>query len=353
MSPRRDDNGDSNAAEGRRNFITHLSMDEETTDVAKLLHNGSPNSSDHSEVTTGFIRYFITSSGPPQIIALCLLISLASGSTVGIVPAVLEDRFARLNHGYTGVPCLKLTMGERPHECLLGNEDAQNSAAFANFISNTLTFSTSSVMGSISDERGRRNIILIGLGLGLLGPMNLVLLQMFDKMSPFPYYASHSISGIVSWMAVALSSLSDVIPSNFRAPAFGLVIAGFSMGFALSPILAIFMSHFTVSVFALGILVGAFVYALFFLPETLSPELAAQARLNRLVERPHMHSQADLWKYNLMRPLKELLILNRNKLFRLLSALAFFSGCISTADHTLFLYYVEENFSLTIATLQC
>ena len=43
-------------------------------------------------------------------------------------------------------------------------------------------------------------------------------------------------------------------------------------------------------------------------------------------------------------PINDLLILNRNTLFRLLSALAFFSGCITTAHHTLFLYYLEENF---------
>ena len=36
---------------------------------------------------------------------------------------------------------------------------------------------------------------------------------------------------------------------------------------------------------------------------------------------------------------------HRNKLFRLLSTLAFFSGIVSTADHTLFIYYVEENLS--------
>lgn len=89
-------------------------------------------------------------------------------------------------------------------------------------------------------------------------------------------------------------------------------------------------------------------------PETLSPESAAHARLNRLSERPLMNTRADLWKYNIMRPAKELMILNRTKLFRLLSALAFFSGCVSTADHALFLYYVEENFGFNdsdIATL--
>lgn len=186
--------------------------------------------------------------------------------------------------------------------------------------------------------------MLLGIGLSLLGPLYLVLMQLFDNMHPFPYYASHALSGCVSWMAVALSALSDVMPPIWRAPSFGLVLAGFSMGFALSPILAVFMSHLGVSIFAFSILVAGFIMACISLPETLSPEMSEKARLNRLAERPHMETKTEVWMYNLMRPMKELLILNRNKLFRLLSALAFFSGCISTADHTLFIYYVEENF---------
>eukprot|EP00573_Skeletonema_grethae_P008269 CAMPEP_0201712838 /NCGR_PEP_ID=MMETSP0578-20130828/59846_1 /ASSEMBLY_ACC=CAM_ASM_000663 /TAXON_ID=267565 /ORGANISM="Skeletonema grethea, Strain CCMP 1804" /LENGTH=340 /DNA_ID=CAMNT_0048201901 /DNA_START=42 /DNA_END=1060 /DNA_ORIENTATION=+ len=212
------------------------------------------------------------------------------------------------------------------------------------FISHALTFSTSSLVGSISDERGRRGLILLGISLSLLGPMFLVLMQLDESISPFPYYASHAFSGVVSSTPAALSSLSDVIPSELRAPAFGMVLAGFSMGFAMSPMLAVVMSHFMVSIFALCISVGGFIFACLYMPETLSPESAAQARLKRLSERPPMNSQADVWKYNLMRPAKELMILNRNQLLRLLSALAFFSGCISEADHTLFLYYVEENF---------
>jgi DHA1 family tetracycline resistance protein-like MFS transporter len=187
-------------------------------------------------------------------------------------------------------------------------------------------------------------IMLIGIGLSLLAPLNLVLMQIHNNLDPFLYYASHAISGAISWMAVALSALSDVMPPNWRAPSFGLVLAGFSMGFALSPILAVFMSHLVVSIFAFSILVAGFVFACVSMPETLSPEAAERARLNRFANMPLMETRLDVWKYNALRPINDLLILNRNTLFRLLSALAFFSGCISTADHTLFLYYVEENF---------
>lgn len=186
--------------------------------------------------------------------------------------------------------------------------------------------------------------MLIGIGLSLLAPLNLVLMQLFDTMDPFLYYASHAISGLVSWFAIALSALSDVMPPMWRAPSFGLVAAGFSLGFALSPILAVYLSHLVVSLFALGILFSGFIFACVSLPETLSPEASENAKLKKLAELPAMGTQMDVWKYNLLRPGREIMILNRNKLFRLLATLAFFSGCVSTADHTLFLYYAKENF---------
>ena len=153
----------------RRKFFSHLSMGEESMrnpDRDQLLGDindqtdgtrAGINADDSNPTHADFLRHFIRSNGPPQIIALCLIIALALGSTIGVVPAVMEDRFARLAHGYNGeAHCLELDKDVRPRECLLGNEDAQNSAAIASFISNTLTFATSSLMGSISDERGRR-----------------------------------------------------------------------------------------------------------------------------------------------------------------------------------------------------
>ena len=212
--------------DGRRHYITHLSMGEDSfrgNDRARLLGNINADD-DHNPSMSAFFLHFIKSSGPPQIIALCLLLALALGSTIGVVPAVVEDRYARLHHGYTGEPCLQLSKEDRPIECLRGNEDAQSSAAMSSFVSNTLTFATSSLMGSISDERGRRGIMLLGIGLSLMAPLFLVLMQLFENMDPFYYYASHGIAGVVSWMAVALSSLSDAMPPKWRAPSFGMVL---------------------------------------------------------------------------------------------------------------------------------
>ena len=52
-----------------------------------------------------FLVEFSTSKGPPQIVAIVLLVALGAGATIGIGPAIMTDRFARLNHGYHGEDC--------------------------------------------------------------------------------------------------------------------------------------------------------------------------------------------------------------------------------------------------------
>ena len=95
-------------------------------------------------------------------------------------------------------------------------------------------------------------LMLLGLVLGVTAPLCLVLLQLFDTMDPAVYYAANALSGLVSWTNLALSSLSDVMPPLWRAPAFGLVLAGLSLGLAFSPLLVVFLSHLDTLFFALG-----------------------------------------------------------------------------------------------------
>lgn len=103
-----------------------------------------------------FIVQFANTKGPPQIALLLMLVALGLGCTIGVVPAVMSDRFARLHHGYNGDACSSFGMHDKPFECLDGSSDAQNTAALSSLISNVLTFTTSSLIGSLSDEHGRR-----------------------------------------------------------------------------------------------------------------------------------------------------------------------------------------------------
>ena len=105
-----------------------------------------------------FIIEFVEKKGPRQILILMLLLALAFGSIIAVVPAVMTDRYARLNHGYTDPKgCTEWGIEDtKPAACLAGSGDAQNAAAIENLISNIFTFITSSMIGSISDQRGRR-----------------------------------------------------------------------------------------------------------------------------------------------------------------------------------------------------
>jgi hypothetical protein len=104
-----------------------------------------------------FVVQFTQTKGPPQITLIFILVAFAAGSTVGIIPAVMSDRFARLHHGYDSeMDCSSYGIHDKPEACLLGSADAQNAAATEKLISNVFTFITSSTIGSLSDEYGRK-----------------------------------------------------------------------------------------------------------------------------------------------------------------------------------------------------
>jgi len=104
-----------------------------------------------------FLVQFTSKEGPRAILVLIVFLALGSGSTVGVVPAVMTDRYARLNHDYRDeMNCADYEMAWKPQACLDGSADAQNASALGNLVSNVLTFASSSLMGSLSDEHGRR-----------------------------------------------------------------------------------------------------------------------------------------------------------------------------------------------------
>ncbi|GKY96168.1 hypothetical protein MPSEU_000576600 [Mayamaea pseudoterrestris] len=295
-----------------------------------------------SDVSESFLRDFVKSKGPPQILMLCMLLALGFGSTIGVVPAVMSDRYARLHYGYDGdVSCADYASDEKPLACLQGSADAQNAVSMEQLIGNGITFLSSSLIGSLSDEYGRKGILVFGVFLSLFSPLTLVWIQLDASVSPNWYYAAGVATGLVNWITVALSSLSDVMPQKWRAPSFGLLIAGFSLGFALAPTLAMVLGHLRTSMLALVLVSIGFVITVVYFPETLSPVQAADARQIRRDMVDGLTNNQKVW-WAIRRPVYELSILNRNRLFRLLSALAFFSGLVSSGDRTLLIYYIEE-----------
>jgi len=319
-----------------------------------------------------FLVQFSEMRGPPQIALLMALLAIGLGSTIGVVPTVMGDRFARLYHGYEGeAHCSSfLDPHLKPEACFLGGSDAQAAASVANLINNSLTFVTASLMGSISDEYGRKAPLIIGLTISLVPALCLYLLQVIPNMSPWWYYSSSASTGLVSWIAVALSALNDVLPPEFRAPGVGLLFAGFLFGISLSPTLALLLDRKTLSLVSFGVVLAGFLMTIFVVPETLPTWIGENARRKRK-EKDKKEKERDnqtmdeleenrfygFWSFYygssacrtlrrlLWRPFEEMLILNRNSFFRIIAGLAFFTGMVASGDQVLLIYYLEDQLS--------
>ncbi|KAG7363751.1 tetracycline resistance protein [Nitzschia inconspicua] len=312
-----------------------------------------------------FIEEFVQTRGPPQIAGLMILIAIGLGCTIGVVPAVMTDRFARLNHGWEESPAAACSTFQQSHNvpsaCIQGSADAQTAVATSNLISNVLTFLTSSLLGSWSDRHGRKILLIAGMAIGAIPPFLLWLMQLLPTMSPWWYYSFHASTGMINWVAVAFSALADVLPPSMRAPGIGLLMAGFMLGFSLAPILALLLTSIQLSFVSFATVLTGLVCTIQYVPETLSPELASEARRKRRQQEEENEAAVlqtsnestayrvvcSIFHNVLLRPFQEMSILNRNTFFRLISSLAFFSGMVSSGDQILLVYYLEERLGFT------
>jgi len=317
-----------------------------------------------------FIVEFSEMKGPPQIALLMALLAVGLGSTIGVVPAVMADRFARLYHGYEGdIHCDNFGTGDpKPEACFLGSSDAQAAASMANLVNNGLTFLTASLCGSLSDEFGRKGPLLLGLTMAMVPAFCLYVMQSAPGMSPYWYYSTSAMNGLVSWMAIALSALNDVLPQEFRAPGIGLLFAGLLFGISLSPTLALTLDRKTLCLVSFGVVCLGFLLTIFFVPETLQPSVGEAAKKRRMEQNAQEDASDRLsaveespnrcttglrkvyygsWlcrtvRRGITRPFIELSILNRNSFFRMIAALAFFTGMVTSGDQVLLIYYLED-----------
>eukprot|EP00562_Extubocellulus_spinifer_P035702 CAMPEP_0178690218 /NCGR_PEP_ID=MMETSP0699-20121125/5951_1 /TAXON_ID=265572 /ORGANISM="Extubocellulus spinifer, Strain CCMP396" /LENGTH=540 /DNA_ID=CAMNT_0020335327 /DNA_START=217 /DNA_END=1839 /DNA_ORIENTATION=+ len=296
----------------------------------------APSNNDNAE----FFRTYFASSGAPQLLVLAFLLSFGIGSVVSIVPEVLSDRFARLSHSYAGQPCSSYEREDLPLECTLGGQDAQNAAAIATFAKNALILIFASIVGSVSDCRGRKGFLAFAFFLSSLAPLVLVVIQFESRLHPRWYYAAECSTGLVSTMTVALTMLSDSLPKRHRAPGYGIFLSAFMTGFALSQGLAVALSHTGVSIAATCLLLSGCIFTLFSMPETLS----ADAKMKAVEKRAASGDRGVL--QIIARPIRELGILNRDRFFRRLAVVGFCSAMIYSSDTTLIIYYMEEHLAI-------
>ena len=134
-----------------------------------------------------------------------------------------------------------------------------------------MQFLFSPVIGALSDQYGRRPVLLISLG--LLGIDYLIMALAPTLWILFIGRVLAGISGATYSTATAF--IADVTPKKERAAAFGLVGAAFGVGFVLGPAIGGLMGELgTRAPFyaAAGLAFLNFAYGFFVLPESLAPE---------------------------------------------------------------------------------
>jgi DHA1 family tetracycline resistance protein-like MFS transporter len=132
-------------------------------------------------------------------------------------------------------------------------------------------FLCSPVVGSLSDQYGRRPVILLSAA-GLAADFVLM------AVAPNLWWLAlgRIIAGITSSsFTTAFAYMADVTPPEGRAKAYGLIGAAFSGGFVLGPLIGGLLGGISPRApfwFAAAISGVVFLYGLFVLPESLAPE---------------------------------------------------------------------------------
>jgi len=291
------------------------------------------------EIYLTFMQEFMNSKGGWQLIVIAFAAALGLGSTMGVIPQVTTQGYAEVLHNYEGESCSNFVGLDRPAACIAGGEDAQNAASYATMGRNIFSLLCNSVAGGYSDIHGRRGVQIISILLLSLSPLLLIVIQVDTSISPTWYFAFDTCTTMVSFSSVAFSSLSDILPERHRAASFGLFMGAFFAGFSIGPLItALIKNHLYATVFSFVARFSGLLFAILMLPETLPEEVAKHNKENS--ESTTSHSNPVL--NTVLRPLKEMVILGRNRTLILITIGCFLSKFVFSADISLFYFYVEN-----------
>lgn len=153
------------------------------------------------------------------------------------------------------------------------------------------------VLGRLSDQRGRRPILLISIAGTALGFLLLALAEVLGQSIGAAFFGANLviINGLILGLlfvsrildgltggniSVAQAYISDVTPPQDRGRAFGLIGAAFGLGFIIGPVvgglLAERLGYAAPALVAMTIAIVNLAAVYLYLPESLTPEVRAE-----------------------------------------------------------------------------
>lgn len=193
-----------------------------------------------------------------------------------------------------------------------------------------MQFVCAPILGSLSDQVGRRPVILLSLlGTGL----DYLLLASAPSLGWF--FLGRIIAGVTSANISAASAyIADISPPERRAANFGIVGAAFGLGFIAGPALGGFLGDHNLRLpflVASGLSLLNWLYGYFVLPESLAPE-------NR---RPFTWGRSN--------PIGSLLALRRYPVVQGMSVCSFLLSLSQYSLHATWVLYTSHRYHWTTA----
>ena len=176
--------------------------------------------------------------------------------------------------------------------------DAANWNGWFALVFALMQFFFSPLLGVLSDQFGRRPVILLSnLGLGL----DYVVMALAPTIGWL--FLGRVISGITtSSIPTAMAYITDVTPKEKRAGAFGMIGIAFGIGFAFGPAIGGLLSNFNprLAFWAAGALsLANWLWGYFFVPESLPRDRRkefALSRANPVGSLTLLRSHHELWR---------------------------------------------------------
>eukprot|EP00963_Diacronema_lutheri_P006459 scaffold566_cov364-Pavlova_lutheri.AAC.6 len=190
------------------------------------------------------------------------------------------------------------------------------------------------MVGVWSDKYGRRPFLIAGI-CGAAMPISVIYLHVQHGVSFYWFYPASVATSGISIISVTLAYISDSISPPNRASAFGLVLASFSLGILIGPIVGAFVSMgWGINLSMLAVLLSLLATFLFV------PESFQRHDPDEPIPDP-TERKAERTSCKLFSSIEGLSILCRSKLFAMLAVCAMIAGICQEAIQDLLLQYLQ------------
>ena len=169
-----------------------------------------------------------------RLLALLLAQLSAQLMLLPVLPSLVTDDFAS-RRANKQMHCDEFEPKDAPVACQDAHSDVVQWSTWSGFFQNTIfSIIVAPALGAWSDVHGRKPVLIMAQGLSIL-PIIIVILNLKGILPLFWIYVVQAFTGSISSIAPSLAYISDLIPPNDRAAAFGLILAGFSIAILIGP----------------------------------------------------------------------------------------------------------------------